>query len=76
MAYAADIINDTFDKTKQLFFPIKLKYWLRMGLVSFFSGSSSGGSGSNYSSGSRGGRGGDIDIRQAVSTFNSCSAST
>ena len=53
MAYAIDILNDTFNKTKEQFFPIKVKYWLRMGFISMFGGrrtSSSSGGNSGYNS--------------------------
>ena len=70
MAYAIDIINQAFNKTKEMFFPIKLGYWLRMGFVNLFSGPSSGSSSSssNYS-----GRDSDfskVDFRQALANLN------
>ncbi|MBN1503399.1 hypothetical protein JW930_07710 [Candidatus Woesearchaeota archaeon] len=43
MAYAVDIINDSFKKTKELFFPIRFKYWVKMGFVNLFTGGNSGG---------------------------------
>ena len=47
MAYAIDILNNTFNKTKEQFFPIKIKYWLRMGFISMFGGRSRGGGSGN-----------------------------
>ena len=47
MAYAVDIINESFKKTKELFFPIRTKYWLRMGFISLFGNRSGGGSAGN-----------------------------
>jgi hypothetical protein len=52
MAYAADIISNSFEKTKQLFFPIRKDYWFKMGLVSLLGGTQSGGFGNGYSGGS------------------------
>ncbi|MBD3203284.1 hypothetical protein GF327_03255 [Candidatus Woesearchaeota archaeon] len=48
MAYAIDIIEDSFNKTKKLLFPIRKSFWLKMGFVSLFSGRAGSGS---YSSG-------------------------
>jgi hypothetical protein len=50
MAYAIDIINNTFELTKKLLFPIKKKYWFKMGLVSLLSSKNSfgGNSGSGF----------------------------
>jgi hypothetical protein len=50
MAYAADIISNSFEKTKQLFFPIRKDYWFKMGLVSLFGGSNSSSGSGNFGS--------------------------
>ncbi len=70
MAYATDIIGTSFDRTKELFFPIRPKYWLRMGFISLFAGQGSGGNfnGSNYSRPGSGGPGGSFS--DAVTKFN------
>ncbi len=41
---AFDLINPAIEKTKSLLFPINAKYWFRLGFVSLFTGSNSGGS--------------------------------
>ncbi|MFH2019787.1 MAG: hypothetical protein ABIJ34_00075 [archaeon] len=71
MVHAGEIINDCFNKTKDLFFPVRLKYWMKMGFVSLFSGNegyggSSGGNGGNRNSDFQ-----NIDWKQALSQFNS-----
>jgi hypothetical protein len=43
MAYAGDIIKESFNRTKSLFFPIRKKYWLKMGFISIMAGNSQGG---------------------------------
>jgi len=56
MAYATDILGKCVDETKKLFFPVRIKYWLRMGFISLFSGRSGGGRGGNgYNSSNSGG---------------------
>ncbi|MBN2421686.1 hypothetical protein JXB41_00545 [Candidatus Woesearchaeota archaeon] len=72
MAYAIDIINDCFKKTKQLLFPIKKEYWLKMALVSLFSSN-------NYSPGNNISQNinssdfpkGSINIREWIAKLNS-----
>jgi hypothetical protein len=68
MAIAADILNETFQKTKQQFFPIKAKYWLRMGIVSLFTGR--GSSSYNGSSGSSGRDYPNMNFNEVISKFN------
>ena len=38
MGEAINTLEQSFDKTKKLFFPIRKEYWLRMGLISLFGG--------------------------------------
>jgi hypothetical protein len=70
MAYAIDIISESFNKTKSLFLPVRPGYWIRMGFISMFSMSNYGGSGST------GGTGGGreqlpgFSFSQAVTQFN------
>ncbi|MEM2131512.1 MAG: hypothetical protein QXR96_03240, partial [Candidatus Woesearchaeota archaeon] len=40
MVYATEILNKTFDRTKELLFPIRKQYWLKMAFVSIFIGNS------------------------------------
>ncbi|MBN2367647.1 hypothetical protein JXC34_01415 [Candidatus Woesearchaeota archaeon] len=71
MAYAIDIISDSFRKTKELFFPIRLSYWLRMGIANLFGGRSPGGGGGNGGgSSSYKKQVGDLSLREMVTTFN------
>jgi len=73
MVYSTEIIGDVFDKTKKLFFPINLKYWLKMGFVGLFTGSGTGsGGGNGYSSSRSGGESPfkDMTFREVVSKGN------
>ncbi len=70
MAYATDIITPAIEKTKELFFPINPKYWLKLGFVNMLSGNQAG----SYSGGSGGNTGSElskISFREAVRSFNS-----
>ncbi|MEM4397145.1 MAG: hypothetical protein QW757_00805 [Candidatus Woesearchaeota archaeon] len=40
MVYATEILNKSFEKTKELLFPIRKDYWLKMAFVSLFIGNS------------------------------------
>ena len=65
MAYAIDILGSSFNKTKNLFFPFRLKYWMKMGFISLFSGNRTGGFGnSGYNTSSR--DFGDVNFSQAM----------
>ena len=70
MAIALDIIQQSFEKTKKLFFPIRSHYWLKMGLVSLLMAGSFGGSGFNFS-GSDFGLSGSGDFTSSLADFNS-----
>ncbi len=54
MVYAGDIITDCWNKTKELFFPIRKEYWVKMGIANIFSWNSAGGSGGGNSFGNSG----------------------
>jgi hypothetical protein len=71
MAYAGDIITDSFNRTKELFFPIRKEYWLKMGFVNLFAGNSGYGGNSGSSSSGRNSELNNIDLKQAISQFNS-----
>jgi len=60
MAYATDILGKCVDETKQLFFPIRKKYWLKMGFLSLFSGRNSGSGGNGFNSSRTSGNNEDI----------------
>lgn len=70
MAYAADIIKDSLERTKELFFPIRLGYWFRMGFIGMFSTFSRGGSTGNSSSFNRNDYKG-MNFKDAIANFNS-----
>jgi hypothetical protein len=69
MAYAGDIINESFNRTKALFFPIRTKYWFKMGFVNLMAGSSQGGS---YNGSNSSGKGlpTDITLKQVIAELN------
>lgn len=71
MVYAADILSESFEKTKNLFFPIRPGYWIRMGFISLFGSSFGGGSGGNsgYNSSGRDLPSG-LNFTEAISQFN------
>jgi hypothetical protein len=76
MVYAGDIISSCFTKTKELFFPIRKEYWIKMGLVSMTGGSDNGGNISNMFNGYNGNSGNnntqsEINFRELVIKFNS-----
>jgi hypothetical protein len=72
MAYAGDIIEDCFTRTKELFFPIRKGYWIRM----WFAGAMSGnGQGSNFNSSNYTDTGKllfpkSMTIQEAIAAFN------
>lgn len=51
MVIAGDLIQPVLEETKRLFFPIKSKFWLKLGLVNLISPNSQGGGGGNFSRG-------------------------
>jgi len=71
MVYAADILSGSFEKTKNLFFPIRPGYWIRMGFISIF-GSNFGGGGSSNSryNSSSGDFPSAMNITETISQFN------
>lgn len=71
MAYATEILNDSINKTKELFFPVRKGYWLRMGFVSLFSANGGSGGSSGSSGGNRDSDFSKINWKQVISTFNS-----
>ncbi|NTV23150.1 MAG: hypothetical protein HGA85_02110, partial [Nanoarchaeota archaeon] len=67
MVIAIDIFSDSVKKTKELFFPIRKGYWVRMAFLSAFTGRASGSLGNGLGSGN-----GDsgIGFKESIASFN------
>ncbi len=70
MAYAIDILNSAFDKTKKKFFPVKPKFWMRMGFVSLLGSTWGGGFNGSQSSSWKEEMPADMTFSQFISEAN------
>jgi hypothetical protein len=71
MVYAVEIINNVFDRTKKLFFPIRIRYWLRMGFISMFSLNNGSGNSNSSSRGDELSKFFGNSFRESMTEFNS-----